>query len=264
MAHGAGQVDQLGMADDLVQGTEAQGGEQLPDLLGDVLEEVDDEFGPAREALPQLGVLGGDAHRAGVEVADAHHDAPAHDQRGGGEAVFLGAEQGRDQHVPAGLELPVHLHDDAVSEPVAHQCLLGLRQAQLPRHAGVLEGVEWRGAGAAVVPGDQHHVGVGLRDAGGDGADADLGDQLDVDASGVVGVLEVVDELGQVLDGVDVMVRWRGDEPDSRGRVPGLGDPRVHLVAGQLAAFAGLGALGHLDLEVVGVDQILAGHAKST
>ncbi len=157
--------------------------EQLADLLGDVLEEVDDELGPAREPLAQLRVLGGDADRAGVEVADAHHDATADDQRGGGEAVLLGAEQGRDQHVPAGLELPVDLHHDAVAEPVAHQGLLGLRQAQLPRHAGVLEGVERRGAGAAVVAGDQHHVGVGLGDAGGDGADADLGDQLDVDAS---------------------------------------------------------------------------------
>jgi hypothetical protein len=30
-----------------------------------------------------------------------------------------------------------------------------------------------------------------------------------------------------------------------------LGDPRVHLAAGQLAAFAGLGALGHLDLQIL-------------
>ena len=45
--------------------------------------------------------------------------------------------------------------------------------------------------------------------------------------------------------------------------VPGLGDPRVDLVAGQLAALAGLGALGHLDLEVVGVGEVLAGHAEA-
>ena len=38
---------QLGMADDLVEGPEPQRGQQLPDLLGDVLEEVDDELGPA-------------------------------------------------------------------------------------------------------------------------------------------------------------------------------------------------------------------------
>ena len=47
------------------------------------------------------------------------------------------------------------------------------------------------------------------------------------------------------------MVRRRADETDARRGVPGLGDPRVHLVPGQLAALAGLGALGHLDLDVV-------------
>ena len=41
-----------------------------------------------------------------------------------------------------------------------------------------------------------------------------------------------------------------------------LGDPRVDLVAGELAALTGLGALGHLDLDVVGVDEVLGGHAE--
>ena len=37
----------------------------------------------------------------------------------------------------------------------------------------------------------------------------------------------------------------------------------VDLVTGQLAAFAGLGALGHLDLQLVGVDQVFAGDAEA-
>ncbi len=37
----------------------------------------------------------------------------------------------------------------------------------------------------------------------------------------------------------------------------------VDLVAGQLAALAGLGALRHLDLDVVGVDQIFGGDAET-
>ena len=128
--------------------------------------------GLPREPLAQLGVLGGDADRAGVEVADPHHDAAAHHQRGGGEAELLGAEQGGDDHVAAGLQLAVDLHDDAVAQAVEHQRLLGLGQAELPRGAGVLERVERGRAGAAVVAGDEHHVGVGLGHAGGDRADA--------------------------------------------------------------------------------------------
>ena len=81
-----------------------------------------------------------------------------------------------------------------------------------------------------------------------------LGHQLDVDARLRVDVLQVVNQLGQVFDGVDVVM--------GRGRnklYPGSGvahpaDNVVHLVAGKLAALAGLGTLGHLDLQVAGVD----------
>ena len=60
------------------------------------------------------------------------------------------------------------------------------------------------------------------------------------------------------------MVRRRRDEADARRRVAHLGDHRVDLVAGQLAAFAGLRALRHLDLDHVGVDEVLRRHAEAT
>ncbi len=36
----------------------------------------------------------------------------------------------------------------------------------------------------------------------------------------------------------------------------------IHLVAGKLATFAGLGALRDFDLEFLGVDQVVGGDAK--
>ena len=41
--------------------------------------------------------------------------------------------------VAAGLELAVDLHDDAVAQAVHHQHLLRLGEAELPRHAAVLD-----------------------------------------------------------------------------------------------------------------------------
>ena len=180
-----------------------------------------------------------------------------------GEAELLGTEQGGDDDVAAGLQLAVGLHDDAVAQAVEQQRLLGLGEAELPRSAGVLERRQRAGAGATVVAGDQHDVCFRLADSGRNGADTHFGDELDVHARRRVGVLEVVDELLEVLDRVDVVVRRRADQPDARRRVPRLGDPRVHLVAGQLAALAGLGALGHLDLQVVGVRQVLRRHPEA-
>ena len=59
-------------------------------------------------------------------------------------------------------------------------------------------------------------VGVRFRDACRDGADSDFGDELDADSGMRVDVLEVVDELLEILDRVDVVVRWRRDQADSR------------------------------------------------
>ncbi len=176
-----GHAEQVDAPDRLVERAQAQRGEDLAHLLGDEEEEVDDVLGRALEALAQLRVLRGDPHRAGVQVAGAHHDAARRDQRRGREAHLVGAEHRRDHHVAAGLQLAVGLHDDARAQVVEQQRLLGLGEADLPRHARRLDRGQRRGAGAAVVAGDQHAVGVGLGDARGDRADADLGDELDRD-----------------------------------------------------------------------------------
>src|SRR5262249_44375432 len=53
------------------------------------------------------------------------------------------------------------------------------------------------------------------------------------------------------------------DECHPRGRVPDAGDALVHLVAGQLPALARLRALGDLDLQLVGIDQVLGADAEA-
>ena len=114
-----------------------------------------DELRLAGELRAQRRILRRDADRAGVEVADAHHDAARHDERRGGEAELLGAHQRGDHDVAAGLDLAVDLHDDAIAQLVHQQHLLRLGEAELPRHAAVLDAGQRRGAGAAVVAGDQ-------------------------------------------------------------------------------------------------------------
>src|SRR5439155_26125942 len=49
----------------------------------------------------------------------------------------------------------------------------------------------------------------------------------------------------------------------ARGGEAHLRDPRIDLGPGELAALAGLGPLGHLDLKIGAVDEILAGHAEA-
>ena len=106
---------------------------QLAHLLGDEEEVVDDVLGLARELGAQHRILRGDAHRARVEVALAHHDAAGRDQRRGGKAELVGTEQRADDDVAARAQAAVDLHGDAPAQPVDHQRLVRLGQADLPR-----------------------------------------------------------------------------------------------------------------------------------
>lgn len=125
------------------------------------------------------------------------------------------------------------------------------------------DGIARRGTRAAVMAADQDLVCSALGHTGGDGADAGLADQLDRHARAGVGVLKIEDQLCQVLDRVDVVVRRRRDQADAGRGLTDLGDPGVDLLAGQVAALAGLGALGHLDLNLEGAAQVAARHAKA-
>src|SRR5665213_3077395 len=97
---------------------------------------------------------------------------------------------------------PVGQDGDAAAQVVQGEGLVGLGQAELPGQAGVRDRGLGRGARATVVAADEDDVGVRLGDAGRDGADADLGHQLHAHAREPVAVLEVVNELGEVLDRV--------------------------------------------------------------
>ena len=68
-------------ADHLLEGAKAELRHQLAHLFGDKEEIVDDVLGLAGKAGAQHRVLGGDADRAGVQMAFAHHDAAGGDQR---------------------------------------------------------------------------------------------------------------------------------------------------------------------------------------
>ena len=139
MLDGGVRVDELVVPDRLLQAPESKRCEVLADFLSDELEEVDHELRLATEAFTKNRVLGGDADGAGVEVADAHHDAAGDDQRRRGEAEFFRTEQRTDDDVASGLQLAVDLNDDTVPHAVQHERLLGLGQAELPRGSGVFQ-----------------------------------------------------------------------------------------------------------------------------
>ncbi len=172
MVHRPPHVEAIGPTDHLVDGAEAHCRHDLPHLLRDEEEVVDHVLRLARELRAQDGVLSRDTDRAGVQVALAHHDAAERDQRRRREAELVRSEKRTDHHVPPGPQAAIDLNGDATAQVVQHQGLMRLGEADLPRAARMRERSERRSAGPALEAGDRHMVGLRLRHAGRDRADA--------------------------------------------------------------------------------------------
>ena len=63
--------------------------------------------------------------------------------------------------------------------------------------------------------------------------------------------MKVVDELGQIFDGVDVVVGRGGDERHSRLRVSQGSDVWAHFLPRKLAAFSRFCPLRNLDFQLL-------------
>ena len=139
-----------------------------------------------------------------------------------------------------------------------------LCQADLPRGARVFDPCPLGGTGATIAAADQNMIGLALGHTGGHHTYTNLTDQLHADTCVRVGVLQVENQLRQIFDGVDIMVRWRRDETHPRSWVSGLGNAALHLLPWQLTTLTRLGTLCHLDLQFQAVGEVLHGHAKTT
>ena len=73
-----------------------------------------------------------------------------------------------------------------------------------------------------------------------------------------------MDQLRQVLNRVDIMVRWRTNEAHPGRTVTNTSDGFIDLTAGKLAAFTGLCPLGNLNLEFISIGEIPDGDPEPT
>ena len=138
--NGALRFEPVGAPDHLLDGAETELRHKLADLGRNERHEVHDVLGLAGEFRAEPGILGRDAHRAGIEMADAHHDAARGHQWRGRKTELLGAEQCGHDHIAAGLELAVGLDGDPRAKVVQDQGLVGLGEAEFPGETGVRDG----------------------------------------------------------------------------------------------------------------------------
>jgi hypothetical protein len=107
----------------------------VPDLLGNAPEKRNHVLRGPGELGAKLRLLRSHAHRAGVEVALAGHDATLRDQGRGPEIESPRAQEGRHHDVPAGLEAPVHAQAHPARKPFLTRTCCASRPVRTPRES---------------------------------------------------------------------------------------------------------------------------------
>ena len=250
-------------ADHLVYGPESQRCHDFAQLHGRESHKVHQVLGLSGKTGTQALVLGGNADGTGIFGTYPHHHAAQRDQRCGGKTILFRSQECRNGHVPACHQLAVSLDPDPGTQAAADQGLMGLGDAQLPGESGAVDRAVRCRACAAVIAGDQDHLGAGFGNAGGNGTDACFRNQLDGYAGPAVGILQIIDQLGQIFDGIDVMVGRRGDQLDAGRRTSGGRHPGIDFGRREVSAFTGLSPLGHFDLNLFRAQQVLLRNAET-
>ena len=251
------------MTDQIIKFRHAELRHDFAHFPSDKMEVILHMFRASHELPAKRRILSRNPGRTGVLLTLAHHQAPHCHERRRSEAEFISAEHGADHNVSAGLDLPVHLQPYTAAEIIHDERLLHFCEPDFPRAAGVLNGGRRRRAGAAVMSGNHNVVCLALGHAGGHRADAGLRNQLDTDAGMRIGVFEVENQLSQILDRIDVVVRRRRNQPDARQRMAEHADIFRHFLARELPAFTGLRTLSHFDLNKVAVSQVVRRDAET-
>ena len=140
---------------------------------------------------------------------------------------------------------------------------MSFSQSQFPGQSCMVDGALGSGARSSVVAGDKNNLCACLCNTGCNGADACFRDKFYCNTCFPVCIFQIINKLRQIFNGINIVMRRRRDQGYAGGRVPGLGNPRIHLFTGKMSAFAGLCALCHFDLNFLGRKQIFARHAEA-
>src|SRR5258708_39460959 len=130
-------------------------------------------------------------------------------------------------------------------------------QPNSPGKTGVLYGGQGRRTGATVVPADGDDVRARLGYARGNDPDSGAGNELHADTRARIHGAQVVDQLREIFDAVNVVMRRRWNKGRAWRGVPDARDVFADLLRGQLAALTGFRALRHLDFDFFGVNEII-------
>ena len=141
---------------------------------------------------------------------------------------------------------------------------MSLGKTKFPRKTCVVDRALRCRTGTSIVSGDQDNGCTGLCNTGCDSSDTSLGNKLYGNSCIFITVFQIVDQLSQILNRVNIMMRWWGDQADTRCGMTGLCNPRINLSTRKMTTLTRLCTLRHLNLDLLGTDKVTGGYTKTS
>ena len=91
-----------------------------------------------------------------------------------------------------------------------------------------------------------------------------LTDKFDADTGGTICVFQIMNQLCQIFNGVDIVMRRWTDQTNARRAVPNPGNVGIHFPTRQFATFTRLRCLRDFDLNFICIGKILNGYPEPT
>ncbi len=156
-----------------------------------------------------MRILCRNPYPTGIEVADTQHHTADNDQRTRTEGILLGTEDRRFDDIECRFESTVCFQRNLSSEVVGFEGIMRLKESEFPRVTRKTDRTDRCGTCTAVPAGDDDLVGIGFRHTGCNGSDTGSRYEFDRDLRIRINLLHIEDQLCQIFDGIDIMVRRR-------------------------------------------------------
>ena len=169
-------------------------------------DQIDHFIRRSRKLFAQIFVLHTDPNRTGIALALTHHNTAHRDQRRRADPVFFGPQHRRDHNIAPRAQTTIGAQRHTVAQVVHRQHLMRLRQAHFPWQSRVFDRRRRGCARAAIVPRNQDHIGLGLGHTRRNCTNTRRRHQLNRNLRTRVDLLEVINQLRQILDGINIVV----------------------------------------------------------
>ena len=139
VCHVLADFKQVTSADKFIYCSDSKLCHDLTEILCNELHEVHYIFRLAHKSLTKLRILRSYTHRAGILVADTHHDTSECHKRCCSKTIFLSSKHCCDCDISACHQLAIGLNDYFFTEAVSDKGLMSLSYTKLPRHSCIMD-----------------------------------------------------------------------------------------------------------------------------